>query len=68
MTINDDSLMPFGKYRNVKMANVPASYLIWLYNTGGNTYSDVRAYIKNNLEILQKEVEQINKYKKNETY
>ena len=68
MTINDNSLMPFGKYRNVKMANVPASYLIWLYNTGGNTYSDVRAYIKNNLEVLQKEIEQNNKSKRNETY
>jgi len=29
--MKDIDLMPWGKYKGVKMANVPASYLIWLY-------------------------------------
>ncbi|MBD3627622.1 DUF3820 family protein [Cyclobacterium sp.] len=30
--MNDQTLMPFGKYKNTPMANVPDSYLLWLYN------------------------------------
>ena len=31
---NDESLMPFGKYKGTKLKNVPDSHLIWLYNNG----------------------------------
>ncbi len=30
MKLTDDSPMPFGKHRGEKMADVPASYLLWL--------------------------------------
>lgn len=32
MKLTDESLMPFGKHKGEKMANVPASYLLWLYD------------------------------------
>lgn len=31
--LTDNSPMPFGKYKGTKLENVPASYLIWLYDT-----------------------------------
>lgn len=46
--------MPFGKYQGKAMANVPAQYLIWLYNQGCN-HPGVKKYILDNLEILKKE-------------
>jgi uncharacterized protein (DUF3820 family) len=30
--MKDEDPMPFGKYKGTKMANVPDSYLLWLYN------------------------------------
>lgn len=52
--LNDRSQMPFGKYQGKAMANVPAQYLIWLYNQGCN-HPGVKKYILDNLEILKKE-------------
>ena len=55
--LTDESLMPFGKYKGEKMANVPAAYLLWLdKQTSLNMY--VKEYIKENMEVLQKEVKQ----------
>lgn len=53
--LNDDSLMPFGKYKGTKMGNVPAEYLMWLYD---NNKCDkaVREYIEDNLDVLQYEI------------
>lgn len=30
--MTDISLMPFGKHKGEKMANVPPEYLLWLYD------------------------------------
>jgi uncharacterized protein (DUF3820 family) len=47
--------MPFGKYKGDKMENVPASYLIWLYDKNKcNNY--VRKYIKDNLDVLKEKI------------
>lgn len=32
MKLSDESPMPFGRYKGDKMVNVPASYLMWLYD------------------------------------
>lgn len=56
MALEDDSPMPWGKaHRGTAMANVPAKYLLWMWenNKGGPL---VRKYIKDNLEILKKEL------------
>lgn len=51
----DESLMPWGKYQGDKMINVPASYLIWLYDNN-KCSGDVKAYIKDNYDVLNEEV------------
>lgn len=54
MKISDQSAMPFGKHKGEKMEDVPASYLLFLWNKGSMT-SEVKEYIKENLQALQKE-------------
>lgn len=53
--INDNSLMPFGKYKGSKMIDVPASYLLWLYDNGLKD-GDIKNYILDNMVILEWEV------------
>ena len=62
--MDDNSLMPFGKYRGTKLANVPAPYLLWWYNeklksrerlSGWNR--DLWIYIEDNLDALKMEVQ-----------
>lgn len=52
--MTDESLMPFGKYRGRQMADVPADYLLWLYDAG-KCFGQVKDYIFNNLDVLTTE-------------
>jgi uncharacterized protein (DUF3820 family) len=52
---DDNSIMPFGKYKGEKMANIPAEYLLWLYENG-NVYGNVKQYIKDSLETIKAEI------------
>lgn len=54
--LSDISLMPFGEYKNHKMVNVPAEYLLWLYDNGLKD-GDVKTYIKENKIVLKWEVD-----------
>ena len=54
--MTDESLMPWGKYKGEKIANVPASYLLWLYDNQKCT-GEIKLYIRNNLEGLKQEAE-----------
>lgn len=54
--LDDRSQMPFGKYQGKAMANVPAHYLLWLYNNGCN-HAGVKKYIIDNLTILKNETD-----------
>jgi uncharacterized protein (DUF3820 family) len=63
MALTDNDPMPFGKYKNEKMANVPASYLLWIYDEWtlpnprfGFQNKEVKAYIEENLDVLKSEV------------
>jgi len=56
--------MPFGKYRGEKMANVPADYLIWIFENNKCT-PDVAKYIAENLSVIKSEIEYNNKCKWN---
>lgn len=58
--MTDESIMPFGKYKGEKMANIPASYLLWLYENS-KVYGEVKEYIKNNLVTIKQEIEFENK-------
>jgi len=60
--MNDENLMPFGKYKGEKMANVPPDYLIWLYENG-KCYGELKDYIKDNMDVLKSEIALKNKSK-----
>lgn len=60
----DETEMPFGKYKGITLANVPASYLLWLRDNG-NTFGAMRTYLEENLDVLKKQAEnEKNQYKK----
>ena len=53
----DQSLMPYGKYKGSKMANVPPDYLIWLLDND-RCSGDVKKYIEANKSVLETEIKQ----------
>lgn len=53
--MTDEDIMPFGKHEGKKLANVPASYLLWLLEQGCN-HGGVRRYIEENKTVLETEV------------
>lgn len=57
--LDDNSPMPFGMYRGKRMEEVPAQYLLWLFNKGCDNAPAMKKYIQDNFYILQKEAGQI---------
>lgn len=58
--ITDSTKIPFGKFKGTCMVNIPAVYLLWLYNQpGGCFHAGVRKYIQNNLDALNKEAAKV---------
>lgn len=57
MGLEDDSLMPYGKFKDEFMVDVPAYYLIWLYDNNKCSGS-VKNYIEDCIEVLRKEIKQ----------
>lgn len=55
----DETLMPFGKYKGHKLANVPAAYLYWLYY-GKNIQGRLRDYIESNHQAIIQEMKKHN--------
>lgn len=47
--------MPSGKYANYPMIEVPADYLLWLYDNN-KAWEPVKTYIEENMDVLKKEV------------
>ena len=60
--MDDNSIMPIGKYKGQKMANIPPDYLLWLYDNG-NIYGELKNYIKDNLEVIKAEIDYKDKSK-----
>lgn len=54
LKLNDKSPMPYGKYEGVKMANLPANYLLYLYDED-MCGAPVRLYVKEREEDLRDE-------------
>lgn len=55
----DETPMPFGAHKGKPLEKVPANYLLWLHkNLQPNTPTNrlLLAYIKDNLDVLQKEI------------
>ena len=60
--MNDLSPMPFGKYKGTPMQDVPANYLLWLWDNGlkekflsDSERSEVHQYIKDSMSALKQE-------------
>lgn len=53
--LKDDSKMPDqGKFEGVKLCNIPASHLIWLFDNK-KCSAKVREYIEENYSVLMQE-------------
>jgi uncharacterized protein (DUF3820 family) len=59
--LTDQDIMPYGKHKGKKMANVPAAYLIWLHENDKCT-DEVREYISENIEVLKMEIDKKRSY------
>lgn len=60
--LKDSDPMPYGKYKDRKMEEVPASYLMYLYENN-RTNHQVKQYILLNWDTIQQEIKQgINKH------
>ena len=55
----DESLMPFGKFKGNRLVDVPARYLLYLHRES-IARDNLKAYIEDNLEVLEKEVQNKN--------
>lgn len=55
--LQDTDKMPFGKFRDQLMQDVPASYLHWLWQEGkkNDKLCPVADYIRRNLSALKQE-------------
>jgi uncharacterized protein (DUF3820 family) len=55
--LTDIDPMPFGKYKDEQMQDVPAGYLHYLWQNGlkNDNRSDVADYIRRNINALKKE-------------
>ncbi len=60
--LTDKSLIYFGKYKGTALANIPADYLLYLYDNC-KTDANLRAYIKDNLDVLNNEIRHNNEDK-----
>lgn len=54
----DTDLMPYGKYKGIAMANVPASYLDWIRRTWILTKQNapILGYIQDNRQAIEQEL------------
>ena len=50
--LKDSDRMPFGKYKDTLMCNVPADYLLWLSEQDLSCHEELRRYIKAVKEVL----------------
>ncbi len=54
MKYYDTTPMPFGKYKGKQLQDVPASYLLWLWDEKLPLYDKaLEAYILENLDVLR---------------
>lgn len=51
----DTDLMNFGKHKNERLQDVPASYFHWLWTQRPISDKRLEKYIKNNLNALKQE-------------
>lgn len=52
--MDDNSLMPFGKHKGEKLANLPAGYLLFIYDNF-QLHDNLKKYIEDNMQVLKQE-------------
>jgi len=52
MKATDETIMPFGAHKGKKLANVPANYLIWMYENK-RLFPYLEEYVKDNWSVLE---------------
>lgn len=50
--LTDSDKMPFGKHKGDALVNVPAGYLIYIYENM-DLHGPIKDYIKKNLDVLK---------------
>ena len=62
--VTDDTRFPFGKYKGTPMADVPASYLLWLEKKPWmeQKFGNFIEYIRLHMEQLQQETARANQW------
>ncbi len=54
MEMTDESRMPFGKFKGMKLANVDSNYLLWVAEQSWCS-KELKQYIEDNREVLEKD-------------
>lgn len=54
MILTDESIIQFGAHKGKKLANVPAHYLLWMYDQHWCN-KDYKKYIEDNMDVLKKD-------------
>jgi uncharacterized protein (DUF3820 family) len=53
--LDDNSIMPYGKYKGRKLADVPADYLLWMYSEG-KLFAALEEYVEENMEAIKSNI------------
>lgn len=57
VALTDNDLMPSGKHVGVKMIDVPAKYLMYIYDNN-MCKPEVKLYIEDNLDVIKKQAKE----------
>ncbi len=55
--LTDKGIMPTGKHKGLKMIDVPASYLLYIYEND-MCGARVKKYIEDNLDVIKEQAKQ----------
>lgn len=55
--LTDNDLMPSGKYQGTRMEDVPAKYLMYIYDNN-MCKPEVALYVKENLDVILKQAKE----------
>lgn len=53
--LTDESIMPMGKHKGEKMIDVPAKYLLYMYESEMLSNERVKLYVEDNLEVIKQQ-------------
>lgn len=53
----DETVMPFGKHKGLKLANVPAGWFLWYNEFATNQRPELMQYIKENMMCFLQETD-----------